>query len=397
VVVWKGATAGVRADGMKITIATGPLLPVPAVRGGAMPRIWQGLAEEFAERGHEVCIVARAFPGQPHEEVIKGVRYLRSGGFAQSLSITVDLAKDFIYAGINVWRLPSADILVISDVWLPVFAGWFRRSAGRIVVNANRFPKGQFRLYRRVSRIAAASTVVRNAVVCQCPVLESRTRVVPNPVDTHVMYPGSALHTNGEPKTVLFAGRLHPEKGVHVLVEAFGRLAARHPHWRLQLVGPIAQEEGGGGVAYEQRLKEIAQGLPVEFSRPVFDSSILADVYRNADIFCYPSLAETGESFGVAPLEAMACGVAPVVSRLECFDDFITDGETGWVFDHRSADPVSALVEKLDAAMRAPAHVAAVARRAAEVAKQFSYNAVAEQYLADFAALLAADSGGGAS
>ena len=128
---------------MRITIATGPMLPVPTLRGGAVPRMWQGLAEQFALAGHEVTVFAREFSGQPERETIAGVRYLRWGGFDQSLSVRRDLLKDLAYAMRAVRRLPSADILITNDFWLPVFAAR-RRSVGRVVVNANRFPKGQF-------------------------------------------------------------------------------------------------------------------------------------------------------------------------------------------------------------------------------------------------------------
>lgn len=372
---------------MKITIATGPWLPVPAVSGGAIPRMWQGLAEEFVRQGHDVCIFARSFAGQPSEEVINNVRYLRRGGAAQSLSIARDLAKDLIYAGSNVWRLPPADILVTNDFWLPVLAGPLARRAGRIVVNANRFPKGQFRLYARVSGVAAASTAVRDAVIREYPPLRPRTSVIPNPVDTTLMRPARGL-PRAEVRTILYVGRLHPEKGVHLLVEAFGRVATRHPNLRLRIVGPSATEQGGGGAAYEQTLRSLARELPVDFCAPVFEPHLLAEIYRTADLFCYPSLAEKGESFGVAPLEAMACGVPPVVSRLECFNDFVREGITGWAFDHRAAHPVDALTDKLDEVLNNQAEITATARRANERARDFSYEVVAKRYLAEFASLL---------
>src|SRR5882724_6766341 len=150
---------------MNITIATGPMLPVPPLLGGAIPRLWQGLAEEFARHGHAVCIIARSFPGQPRRENLNGVNYLRWGGFSQGLSVKMDLVKDFFYAACVVGKLPTGDILVTNDFWLPVFAIRFRRGAGKVVINANRFPKGQFRLYQSAARIAAASTAVRDAIV----------------------------------------------------------------------------------------------------------------------------------------------------------------------------------------------------------------------------------------
>lgn len=373
---------------MKITVATGPWLPVPALQGGAIPRLWQGLAEEFAKRGHDVCIFARTFPGQPDQEMINSVRFLRFGGYQQSLSIKKDLAKDFIYGLRVVGKLPKADILVTNAFWLPVLAGVLRRDAGKIVVNANRFPKGQFRLYSGAARIAAASTAISNAIAEQTPAMAARTKVFPNPIDTNLLQPSARERGSSAQKTLLFVGRLHPEKGVHLLVEAFRRLAAQHTDWRLRLVGPVAENQGGGGALYERQLLDLANELPVEFTGPVFDVTQLATVYGNADLFCYPSLAEKGESFGVAPLEAMATGLVPIVSDLDCFRDFIADGKTGFYFDHRAADPVSELTNRLEKAMNDWQNTLQMGERAALAARQFSYAKVADAYLTDFECLI---------
>ena len=374
---------------MKITVATGPMLPVPTLRGGAVPRMWQGLAEQFALAGHEVTIFAREFLGQPEHETIAGVRYLRWGGFDQSLSVRRDLLKDLAYAVRAARRLPPADILITNDFWLPVFAAR-RRTAGKVVINANRFPKGQFWLYQKASRIAAASTAVRDAIVTQCPTLAGRTRAFPNPIDTATFRPAPAKQAKAGLKVLLYAGRVHPEKGVHLLVEAFRSLRSQRPGWALRLVGPVATTQGGGGEDYLRRLQSSAAGCPVEFDEPIYDLGQLADAYRAADLFCYPSVAEQGESFGVAPLEAMACGVAPVVSALACFRDFLTPGETGWCFDHRTASPGAALAEQLLAATGNDGLRAATAQRAAQAARRFSLAAVAQDYLKDFDSLLAA-------
>lgn len=365
------------------------MLPVPTLRGGAVPRMWQGLAEQFARAGHEVTVFARAFAGQPERETIEDVRYLRWSGFDQSLSVGKDLLKDLAYAVRACRRLPPGDILVTNDFWLPIFAAR-RHSIGRVVINANRFPKGQFWLYKRAARIAAASTAVRNAIAAQCPALADRTRVLPNPIDKGVFKPGPPRPAGVGSKTLLFVGRVHPEKGVHLLVEAFRLVHAQRPGWRLRIVGPTAVAQGGGGVAYAQRLTNLAEGLPVEFGEPIYDLALLAGCYRAVDLFCYPSIAEQGESFGVAPLEAMACGVAPVVSALACFRDFINAGENGLVFDHRAARPNVGLSEQLLVATGDDALCSTMGTRAAQTACRFSYENVAADYLKDFATLLAA-------
>jgi glycosyltransferase involved in cell wall biosynthesis len=372
---------------MRITIATGPSFPVPALRGGAIARMWQGLAEEFARHGHDVRIVARSFADQPNEEVLHGVRYIRWGGFSQSRSIYIDLLRDLIYATRLVGRLPKSEILVTNDFWLPVLASMLHRRAGRVIVNANRFPKGQFRLYRRAARIAAASIAVQNAVADECPQLKARTRVFPNPVDLEVMRPNRRRSTNLSP-TLLYVGRIHPEKGVHLLVDAFSRLSSKHPTWRVQLVGPIDVNMGGGGSEYQRQLYAAAANQKVDFYGPEFELSKLAKLYQSADLFCYPSLAEKGEAFGIAPLEAMACGIAPVVSDLECFRDYIIPENNGWVFNHQSTDQVGTLAATLDVAITDTTRRKEVAQRASETAKRFGYAAIAEQYLVDFAGLL---------
>ncbi|MEP0885039.1 glycosyltransferase family 4 protein [Trichocoleus sp. ST-U3] len=372
---------------MKISIVTGPWFPVPTLQGGAVPRRWQGVAEEFAAKGHEVTIVCRTYPGQPQQETINGVRYARYSGFPQSRSIIWDLLKDLVYALRVVPVLPRADILVINDFWLPVFAA-LRPDAGRIAINAARFPKGQFRLYAGAHRFVAPSQAIQEAITNQYPPATARIRVIPNPIDTRVFFPPISPRPVREDKTILYVGRVHPEKGIHLLLEAFAILSRQLPQVKLQVLGPYKQSQGGGGEDYLRTLKTKAQGLPVEFSPAIFDSRKLANAYRAADLFCYPSLAEKGESFGVAPLEAMATGLVPVVSNLVCFKDFIEDGKTGYFFDHRSPDAAENLSATLVSAILNWDKTCQMGAKAAQKAQELSYEQIAEIYLTDFKKLL---------
>ena len=372
---------------MKITIATGPWLPVPAIAGGAVNRRWQGVAEQFAAKGHQVTICCRAYPGQLSQEVIQGVQYIRRGGMSQSTNIYWDLLKDLAYALQTVTTLPKADITVINDFWLPIVAP-FRNQIGKIVVNANRVPKGQYRFYRRVDRFIAVSNPIKEAVVQQYPSAASRTVVIPNPINTEVFSPSAFSKENSTEKEILYVGRIHPEKGIALLIEAFAQLSQTLSAVKLKLIGPAKKNQGGSGESYLSHLKEKAQGLNIEFCDPIFDITQLAQAYQHADLFCYPSLAEQGESFGVAPLEAMATGLVPIVSNLDCFRDFIKEGETGYFFDHRSSQPIFNLRETLLRALENWDQTQLMAKEAAEKAKGYSYSAIADAYLADFKNLL---------
>ncbi|MGL5080761.1 MAG: glycosyltransferase family 4 protein [Microcoleaceae cyanobacterium] len=376
---------------MKISIATGPWLPVPPLQGGSTGRIWQGLAEAFAAHGHQVKILCRSYPSQPAQEVIKGVTYIRQGGLPQSTNIYLDLVKDFSYGLATVPSLPCADILIINDFWLPVFAATFRPDAGKIVIHAGRFPKGQYRLglYSGTARFVALSYAIQTGILNEYPLAKSRTKVIPNPIDTTIFSPPLVPRKTREEKTILYVGRIHPEKGIHLLIEALGFLVQEFPSVRLKIVGPAKGNQGGGGEEYLHTLKVQAQGLPVDFCDPVFDPDELAEIYRSADLFCYPSLAEKGEAFPVAPLEAMSTGLVPVVSSLDCFKDYIQDGVNGLFFDHRSEAAAQNLSSVFTSAIRNWETTCQMSIQASQKASEYSYEQIAEVYLEDFKQLLA--------
>ena len=394
---------------MKITLATGPIFPVPAVRGGAVQRLWEGLAREFAKRGHEVTIFAREFPGQAGEETVEGIRYVRQGGYAQSTSIKRDLLQCLLYALKVAPYVPAGDVVVTNDFWLPAVLPWMRPSAGKVIPCLQRFPKKQGALYGKSAALAAVSRAVADAVKQQSPSVADKVVVVPNAIDEaflkrSVEREAGSMEKGADgarPVRILYVGRIHPEKGLGLLASALRLLAARDQktkrpkdedsEWECVLVGPVKQSEGGGGEAFAGKLQRELEGLPVRFDPPVYDPSALVGVYDEADVFVYPSVAESGESFGIAPLEAMARGVAPVVSDLAVFRDYLEPGVNGLVFDHRAADAPQQLAEALRDLIRAKDLRLQMSVLARQTAERFSPAAVAGRYLSLFERCLRAE------
>ncbi|MCM0589137.1 MAG: glycosyltransferase family 4 protein [Gloeotrichia echinulata IR180] len=368
---------------MIISIATGPWFPVPTLQGGSHHRLWQGLAEEFAAAGHQVTILCRSYPGQPPTEIINGVSYIRRGGFSQSPNIWLDLVKDLAYALQTFPNLPSADILVINDFWLPVFAP-LRSKVGKIVVSVGRFPKGQYPLYARADRFTVLSQSIWQGIAQQYPNAIPRMRLIPNPVDTRIFSPPTQPRTEKSEKVILYVGRIHPEKGIHLLIDAFSILSQQISPVKLRIIGPSKGSQGGGGEGYFNQLKQKAEGLNVEFIEPIFNPNKLVEIYRSADLFCYPSLAEKGEAFPIAPLEAMATGLVPIVSDLTCFQDYIENEQTGYFFEHRSPDAAQNLATVMASVILNSTKRYQISIKASQKASEFSYQRISSLYLADF-------------
>ena len=128
-------------------------------------------------------VLARAFPGQPETEARDGIRIVRWGGYDQGTNVRWDLVRCFWYVLRAARRLPEGDILVTNDFWMPVFAARRKKKCGKVVINANRFPKGQYGIYGGVDLIAAASGAVAEEIKEQTPRLSSKVRVLPNSID----------------------------------------------------------------------------------------------------------------------------------------------------------------------------------------------------------------------
>lgn len=373
---------------MKITIVLGAFFPVPPTMGGAVEKVWFALARQFARCGHEVVLISRKMPALASEEIVDGVKLIRVRGFDAPGSLVWLKALDLLYSLRVKSILPDADIIVTNTFWLPVLIR--NRKHGRIYVHVGRYPKGQMRFYKHAARLQAPSKAIGDAIKREAPRLANEISVIPYPAPETASGPPPPPILS-RPKIILFVGRVHPEKGVHLLIEAFVKsMRTVFAEWRLMIVGPTETNLGGGGADYRDKLKAaaVAAGDRIVFTGAVFDRHALDQLFADTRIFVYPSLARRGESFGLAPLEAMAHGCAVLVSKLDCFTDFIRDGETGFIFNHDALEPSEALSEKLAKMVSEPDRVASLADKGFRVACEYSVEQVGDRFLADFDSIL---------
>jgi glycosyltransferase involved in cell wall biosynthesis len=368
---------------LKINILIGPFYPIPPVLGLAVERIHFALAAEYVRRGHDVTMVSRRYDGFPNEEVTDGIRHIRIKSSNEPKNRLLYRLYDILYCLRARRALPTADVTITNSVSAPIILN--KRAFGAIYVNVGRFPKGQMGLYRRAARLQAVSTVVGDAISEQTPTVASLVKVIANPLDQRFLDAAAKGQPAERAQEILYVGRIAHEKGLHLLVEAFARVARQHPDWTLTVVGPTSSGGGGDGDDYLSTLRASADrlGVKINFEPPVYDVSLLSARMMRASVFVYPSISERGESFGLAPLEAMACGCAVVVSQLECFSEFVKPGENALVFDHRD-DEVANLTSACLMLIEDSALRTSLARFAVETSHDFAPGKIAEAMIDDF-------------
>jgi glycosyltransferase involved in cell wall biosynthesis len=374
---------------MRITIVIGPFFPIPPVLGGAVEKVHLLLAGAYRAAGHEVTMISRRYKNFADDEVVDGIRHIRIRSTDRSSILVVNLLLDFCYAVRVACALPPADVTITNAFFLPLVLP--HRRAGKIYVQVGRYPKGQMWLYSHADRLQAVSQAVGQAMARQVPWLKRKIVVIPYAIpDLYFAKPADAPRES----VVLYVGRIAREKGIELLIQGFARL--HRSDWRLRIIGPHAVTQGGDGVEYLSELQALAQRLGVgcEFLGPIFDQDALIREYQRGGVFVYPSLAETGESLGLAPLEAMATGCAAIVSDLRCFDDFIEDGVTGLRFDHRGADAADVLAVQLARLIGSPEFLHQVAAAGRDMAGNFRTSVIARRMLDDFSSLLAGQPNG---
>lgn len=187
------------------------------------------------------------------------------------------------------------------------------------------------------------------------------------------------------PLTVLFVGRMLPEKGPDLLLKAAAilhkkRKDGRLPAFRIRLVGSSNFNASAPLTRYERSLRNSAfpLGKIVEF-RPFVKREKVPRLYQEADIFVAPS--NWDEPFGLTIAEAMASGLPCVVSRRGGIPELAGDAALYFTPPHPEQ-----LAEHIAHLLTHPEKRAALGRKARSRALGLDWNSRFEQLAAILAA-----------
>lgn len=213
--------------------------------------------------------------------------------------------------------------------------------------------------YRKAARVVLLS---RDSLPYFSDAVQRRAMVIPNPVMIAAQ-PRSANSSNGEMKTIIAMGRFVPQKGFEMLLQAFARIAEKHPAWSLEILGdgPLRAE-----------LESLAEklGVAARVRMPGVTKEPW-DKLRQADLFV---MSSRFEGFPNALCEAMACGL-PAIS-FDCRTgpaEIIRNGVDGVLVP---AENVGALGDAMERLMNDPKQREALAARAPEVLERFGLQKV---------------------
>jgi len=321
--------------------------PVP----GGMERVVQLLCEGGQEGIENVVLVANTgFPTVREDS--RGVRVTRAGclGRIGSVAVTPTFPAELSRASRDVTVIHEPNPVALVSDWLTAAKGplivWFHSEVIR--------PRWKYRLlYRpflrrvlgRADRIVVSSPALANNTL-ELQDFRGKCAVIPFGIDvnrlrliTAVTDKVAAIDREFIGKRVLFVGRLVPYKGLDVLIRAMRSVDAT----------ALVVGDGPCRDAMEHEARRNGLADRVRFLGSLPDEDVVAHLHA-CDVFVLPSVT-SAETFGVAQLEAMACGKPVISTDLRTGVPWVNrHGETGLVVPPGDAEALATALNSLLAA-----------------------------------------------
>jgi glycosyltransferase involved in cell wall biosynthesis len=372
--------------------------------GGGALGIWTWEVARRLASSNEVFVCGQGRPGATAYEKVEGVRFfryrmwldMRLMKLMRRIGGNPDTSDVFCWYYYYLLLLRAAlllrshrcDVIHIFNLsqFAPVLARLNPRAAIVLNMHCDWLVGMDYSLIAKrlqfVDRIIGCADCITNDIRSRFPHYAARCETIYNGADMATFHPPEAGSQARPYETLITVGRISPEKGLHVLLDAFERVLVKKPHAKLRIIGPesilslpgaITKTDSNArlqetfaiyGSNYLQKLKErVGESLrqSVSFVGTISHEQIAAEM-RNAAMLVQPSLYET---FGMPVIEAMASGLPVITSRVGGLAEIVSDGETGlFVEPGNSLQLAEALMTLLENPARACAMGAAARSRA---------------------------------
>jgi len=311
------------SNGNRILINAASVGRVFGDGGGAIHKLIGSLVE--ALRGmYVVTLFGDCASAPAHVELIPFSAVMRP---RQSIARTPGIMKEL---------LPTSAHLIVSTHLINSFSSWLYSRIRQVPWLAWEMdhtpwvpPVGKRtilhrRLVRQSNRVIVMSSVMKRRVVGE-GIPQERISVVYGDVDTDILTPVGDEDRN---RTILCVGKFCDRKNQMTLLRAFAHLHGNtgSKYYRLCFVGPSsASFMMPGSDSYYRQCQEFVRenGLEkvVDF-KGLLTTAELVEEYRKAAVFVFPTREE---AFGLALVEAMACGLPCLVSNIEPLSELLGD------------------------------------------------------------------------
>jgi len=366
----------VEPSGRRITLV------ISHLQMGGAERVLVELANHWVSCGWAVTVIDFSRPGTPPafplDARVSEVSLDLQGGSRSPISAVVGNIRR-ITALRGAIRRSKPDIVLSLMNRTNVLTVFSMTATGiPVIVSEHTAPNGTLSwiwgalrelAYRRATFVVMLTT---DALAQMSPTIRRRGRVIPNPLPSQFLAmevgeEGASRDEGPDGLTIMGLGRLAPEKGFDVLIEAFARIAASWPNARLVIWGEGEERDRLERLRAKLDLIERID-LPGATPRPERE-------LRSATVFV---LSSRLEGLPMTLLEAMALGRAVIACDCDYGPrDIVRDGVDGVLVP---PEDVEALAATIDALLGDSGRRASLGQRAVEVRERFAIGAVSERW-----------------
>lgn len=379
-------------DGLRITLVLGHQLPFPPSQGGGVNNLLWMLARQLARLGHTVSVCSPIAESLACEEIDEhGIHHCRFTGARMRRGTWANNLAGIPYT-LRVWKnLPAGDVTSFHAPFSFILR--HRKDIGVCTHTIHRSPKWIVRLYRNMDRIYAGSHATVKEASAIAPGIAARLKAIHNCIEVGNVAPKSAPPL-GEPLSLVYVGRFAPDKGLYSLIG--GGIDAIHAGHDVKIttIGPQRDEQGGDSSFFDvlsRMVREAGAGDRFRFLPNINDRFRLFSTIDEHDVFCLPSIS--GETFSMAGLEAMSRAKPLLTSDYGPMAEMVANGVTGFTVPAGDRNAWTEAICRLDGIRRELPVMGAASW--SKASREFSVEAIANQYVADFRGLIAAQRGKG--